>query len=166
VLRRHWTHTLIGLLIVILLWGLSPALLAWMSPTLIGLLLAVPLSKASGSNRAGLGMRRFHLLTTPEESLLPPIMALRDRIDPRFREAVAGANLVALLGDERQRAVHFRYVLPPPAAPRGQPDLQRLAAAAKISDAINDEEAIGWLNPGELLAVLNDRALFEHLLRY
>jgi membrane glycosyltransferase len=166
VLRRHWLHTLIGLLVVILLWWLSPPLLAWMSPTLLGLLLALPFSKASGSSRAGLALQRFNVLTIPEETLPPAVMSLRDRLEPRFQKAVAGAHLLALLSGEPQRVVHFHYVLPAPKPPRGQPDLERLAVSAKLAEAENLNEAIAWLKPGELLAALNDRALFEGLLRY
>jgi membrane glycosyltransferase len=166
VLRRHWLHTLCGGLAVALVWWSSPVLLAWMSPTLLGLLLALPLSKASGSIDAGLALLRLDLLQTPEESLLPQVMALRDRLQSRFRAAVDGADLPALLGDAGQREAHFRYVLTPPAAPRGQPDLDRLTAVAKIAEAHDAGEAISWLNRGELLAVLSESALFEQLLRY
>ncbi|MGH8178127.1 MAG: glucans biosynthesis glucosyltransferase MdoH, partial [Steroidobacter sp.] len=44
----HWPHLVMGVLIGVVAYLISPTLLAWLSPTLAGLLLAVPLSKLSG----------------------------------------------------------------------------------------------------------------------
>jgi len=165
VVRRHWLHSLLGLVVSVLLWHLSRDILAWMSPTLIGLLLAIPLSRVSGSAEVGKALLRCHLLRIPEESRQPPVMALRDDLEPGFQKAVAGADLASLLLDAGRQAVHFHHVMPPPRLARGQPDLERLAVAAKLADAATAAEAIQWLTPGELLALLNDRILFEGLLR-
>ncbi len=48
--RRHMFSSFVTAVIV---WFLSPPLLAWLSPALLGLFLAVPLSRASGSERLG-----------------------------------------------------------------------------------------------------------------
>src|SRR5688572_1144327 len=49
----HWPHLLIGIAIGLIAFLISPTLLAWLTPTLAGLLLAVPLSKISGSGKLG-----------------------------------------------------------------------------------------------------------------
>ncbi len=165
VVRRHWLHSFLGLLASVLLWKLSRPLLAWMSPTLIGLLLALPLSRVSGSAEAGKALLRWHLLRIPEESDPPAIVAFRDALEPRFRDALADVGIASLLRDDRRRAEHFHYVLPRPKGPRGHLDIEPLAVEAKLSDAHTSTEAIGWLTVGEMLAVLNDRTLFEGLLR-
>src|ERR1700722_11346335 len=47
----HKRHMLLSCVTAVIVWFLSPPLLAWLSPALLGLFLAVPLSRASGSER-------------------------------------------------------------------------------------------------------------------
>jgi len=66
---------------------IATSLLLWMSPTIIGLVLAIPLSWLSGSLAAGLTLKRMGLLMTPEL-----VDELLDRVATgiaRAREAVA-----------------------------------------------------------------------------
>ena len=49
----HKRDMLLAAMTGVILWFLSPPLLAWVSPALLGLLLAVPLSRASGSASLG-----------------------------------------------------------------------------------------------------------------
>ena len=58
--------------------AISWRLLAWMSPALLGLVLAVPLSAFMGSAAAGRRLARMGLLMTPEERTPPPIAAAAD----------------------------------------------------------------------------------------
>ena len=49
---------------------------AWMSPTILGLLLAIFLSLGQPGGRSiGLALRRAGLLLTPEEQMTPPVVA-------------------------------------------------------------------------------------------
>src|SRR5260221_12749669 len=73
IVRRHRSHTLMGLLTLVAGLMISPSLVAWMSPTVGGLVLAVFLSWASGQRSIGLALRRVGLLVTPEEAAVPPI---------------------------------------------------------------------------------------------
>src|ERR1700749_1464968 len=43
--RFHMRHMVLGLITAVIVYFLSPALLAWVSPALLGLFLAVPLSR-------------------------------------------------------------------------------------------------------------------------
>ena len=63
--------------------AISWRLLAWMSPALLGLVLAVPLSAFMGSARAGRRLARLGLLVTPEERRPPPLAAAAERARPR-----------------------------------------------------------------------------------
>jgi membrane glycosyltransferase len=61
-------------------WGavaymLAPDLLTWMSPVLIGMLLAVPLAVWLSRENAGLAARRQGWFLTPEETAPPPVVA-------------------------------------------------------------------------------------------
>lgn len=76
-LARHGVHTLLGLLVTLFLLWLSAALLYWMLPIVIGLLMAIPLSAFSGSARAGQWLARRGLLDIPEELAPPKIMKRR-----------------------------------------------------------------------------------------
>src|SRR6185436_18773629 len=60
--RRHWLQTLSGLVLSIVLLAVSPPLFAWMTPALLGLMLALPLSAASGSPAFGKALRTLGLL--------------------------------------------------------------------------------------------------------
>ena len=51
--RFHQRHMLLSCVTAVIVWFLSPPLLAWVSPALLGLFLAVPLSRASGSECLG-----------------------------------------------------------------------------------------------------------------
>ncbi len=53
---------------------ISPALFWWMSPVILGLVLAVPLAAITASRAAGQGLRRIGLLTVPEERTPPAVM--------------------------------------------------------------------------------------------
>src|SRR5688572_22329403 len=48
-LRRHWLQTLSGIVVTVVLVYVSFPLFVWMSPALVGLVCALPLSAASGS---------------------------------------------------------------------------------------------------------------------
>ncbi|WP_394171572.1 glucans biosynthesis glucosyltransferase MdoH [Saccharospirillum alexandrii] len=76
-LASHGVQTALGLLILGLLLWLSSSLLYWMLPTVIGLILAIPLSALSGSKTAGRWLAKWGLLGIPEEVTPPGIMQRR-----------------------------------------------------------------------------------------
>jgi membrane glycosyltransferase len=164
-LRRHWLHTLSGLVVSITLLSVSPPLFAWMSPALIGLVLAVPLSAASGSAMLGKALRAVGLLVVPEEVALPRVVALRNEIEHRLEALLDGVTIERLLLDDLARQRHFAAVQPRPAASRGKPDVMFMTARAKLADAHTVAEALSWLTPQERMAVLGDRDLFHVLAR-
>jgi membrane glycosyltransferase len=161
--QRHRWHMGCGLLMAIAAWSISPAILAWLSPTLAGLLLAVPLSWASGSVQIGDALRRACLLVTPEESD-PPALHLA-------REATAAAmpplpedGIRALVSDKTMRETHYKWATSMPRL-RGAPEPSYLTASEKVWDARSREEALTWLEPKERVHVAGHRAMVEHLVR-
>lgn len=71
-------HQFIGIsvaavLVTAMLLFTAPGLLLWFSPLLAGLLLAIPLAVAMGSQRVGLALRNFRLLLTEAETDPPEI---------------------------------------------------------------------------------------------
>ncbi|WP_051208396.1 glucans biosynthesis glucosyltransferase MdoH [Saccharospirillum impatiens] len=86
-LLRHGLHTALGLLVLTLLLWLGSSLLYWMLPTVIGLILAIPLSALSGSKVAGRWLARGGLLGIPEEQTPPNIMKRRLKLLDTYRAA-------------------------------------------------------------------------------
>ncbi len=164
-LRRHWLQTLSGVVVSVVLLYVSPDLFVWMSPALVGLVCALPLSAASGSAALAKISRFFGFLTIPEEVNVPRVIALRDEAEARLEELLDGVTIERLLSDEIARQRHFAAVLPRPPATRGHPDVMFITARAKLGDAHTAAEALSWLSPPERLAVLGDRDLFHVLVQ-
>src|SRR3954452_5456434 len=74
IVRRHRLHTALGLIAGISAFSIATSLFLWMSPTIVGLVLAIPLSWLSGQLEAGLALKQMGLLMTPEETRTPPVV--------------------------------------------------------------------------------------------
>ncbi|MXQ10808.1 glucans biosynthesis glucosyltransferase MdoH [Microvirga makkahensis] len=165
IVRRHRAHTVLGALAGISAFMIATSLFLWMSPTIIGLLLAIPLSWLSGQLGAGLALKRLGLLMTPEEHR-PPTIATRAN-ELQIRNATLGFDdedsLRAIYSDPVLRERHIEML--PTVAPRkrGIIETERALAEAKLVDAETIEDAISWLHPKERMVVLHDRALLNML---
>jgi membrane glycosyltransferase len=164
-LTRHGLHTLLGLGVAGMLAWFEPSLLPWMAPALLGLALAIPLSAASGSATLGKFSRWCGMLVIPEEVGTPQVIALRDEFERALTTQLDAVSLERLLEDDGMRQRHFAAILPPAPPVRGKPDLTLLSARGKVGDAVRLDEALAWLSPRELVAAVNDRELFNGLLR-
>jgi membrane glycosyltransferase len=146
---------------------ISPAILAWMAPTLVGLVGAVVISWASGSAEFGLAFRRAKLLMIPEEREPPAIigatMAQQTLAAHDLPEVEDG--LITVVEDRRVRELHERVALSTPLRPRGKPELEPVMAAAKIAEAVSLEEVLIWLTPKERMAVLAHQPLIAALVK-
>lgn len=165
IVQRHWRHTLLGIIAAVAAFSISPYIFAWMSPTIVGLWLAVPSSWASASAGIGWALRRARLLLIPEESAPPPI-AERAVVLGREFEAMALEDRKALdlvHGDSTFRDLHQTIIQVPPARVRGRIDADRVIAEAKLTDAQSIEDARAWLSGRETVLVLHDRALIALL---
>lgn len=160
--RIHWVHTVIGVLTGVVAYLISPTLLLWLTPTLAGLLLAIPLSKMSGSVRVGRLMHALGLLRTPEEKHAPSVIKRRDELMAQAKEPARDA-LRYLAADRQARYAHVTGNLPRPAETRGHPDPHRLTAEQKVHDATTLNEALTWLGPAEKVHVAGDPRLLERL---
>lgn len=161
IIRRHRTHTVLGVVTGISAFLIATSLFAWMSPTIVGLVLAIPLSWASGQLAIGLWLKRHKLLVTPEEGD-PPAVALRaNALQAEFDAAGFddADGLRALHADPSLREAHEAML--PEAAPRrrGEIEPDRAVAQAKLVDAETIDDAAIWLKPKERMVVLHDRAL-------
>jgi membrane glycosyltransferase len=167
VVRRHGTHTLFGVVLAAAAYAVSPVALAWMSPVILGLVLAIPVSAITGWPAVGKAVRKCGLLVTPEE--IDPPAVLR-----RANELIAGWDtlrplvtdaLARLASDAPLRALHAMMVSSTPERHKGEHDVDVLLGLAKLDDAESLEEASALLSSREKLAVLGNRTGFERLCR-
>ena len=167
IVRRHRAHTALGVLTLFASLLISPSLAAWMSPTIVGLILAIPLSWASGQLWIGVALRRLGLLTTPEETLAPNIVQRSNALSLELASAGHDGDdgLRAVHGDTAFRLQHELFLPSATRRRRGEVDVEEAVATAKLNDAKSLEEAIAWLKPKERMALLNDRALIALLVR-
>ena len=167
IVRRHRSHTLLGVVTLVAAGLLSPSLVIWMSPTIAGLILSIPLSWASGQLSIGVGLRRLGLLATPEETSVPPVVArsnaLAAELQRSGRDGDDGLRAIAL--DEAFRQTHEAFLPDAGRRRRGEIEVEEAVAAAKLNDAQSLEDANTWLKRKERLAVLGDRALIAMLAR-
>jgi membrane glycosyltransferase len=96
IIREYWPLPLVGVGLAVVAWLISPTYLAWVSPLLIGLFLAIPVAKLSGEHYL---LRRLFL--TPEE--LSPPKELTVRFKSQLRP---GDQFIHALLDPFYNAIH------------------------------------------------------------
>jgi membrane glycosyltransferase len=158
----HKRHMLLSCMTAAVVYVLSPSLLAWLSPALLGLFLAVPLSRASGSEALGRTLSRIGLLRTPEEVEEPAMVRRRRQLIAQARD-LPEDGLRYLAGNREARLVHIAGNLPRPTDPRGKPDPHAFTAQQKLIDARALDEALQWLTPVERVEVAADARLLNQL---
>jgi membrane glycosyltransferase len=167
IVRRHRWHTLLGILTGLSAFLIATSLFLWMSPTILGLVLAIPISWLSGSLAAGLALRRMGLLQTPDEYRPPEIVEKANALQ-RANASLGFDDEDALSVLHRDAAFRERHEAMLPHRPhraRGEFEADRVMAEAKIIDAETLADATAWLKPKERMIVLNDRALLSLAMR-
>jgi membrane glycosyltransferase len=160
--RFHHRHMILSCVTAVIAYFLSPSLLAWVSPALLGLFLAVPLSRLSGSEAMGAFLSRFALLRTPEEQQTPALVARREQL-VRDSEELPRDGLHYLARHRDARLIHINGNLARPPDPRGKPDPHIFTAEQKLLDARSLNEALQWLTPVERVEVAADGRLLNKL---
>jgi len=160
--QYHMRDTLIAAMTGAILWFLSPPLLAWVSPALLGLLIAIPLSRASGSRALGGALSRFGLLRTPEEVVVPALVRRRAELVGQARP-LPDDGLKYLARNREARLAHIEGNLPRPPDPPGRPDPHAFTARQKLLDAHSLEEALEWLTRVERVEVAGSEQLLNML---
>jgi membrane glycosyltransferase len=158
----HRRHMLLSAVTAVVVYFISPSLLAWLSPALLGLFLAVPLSRLSGSEFFGRLLAKCALLRTPEEVDVPALVARREELAQRSAP-LPEDGLRYLARHTQDRRTHVNGNLARPPDPRGQPDPHAFTAAQKLKDARSLDEALQWLTPVERVEVAGDGRLLEQL---
>lgn len=151
--RQYIPHTLFGIAAGIAAYAVSPSLFLWMTPVIIGMVLAIPLAAFTASRLAGIAFRHWGLLLIPEEVAPPPVLArARELMLKRLGDVDLDA-VRRLASDPALLAAH-RAMLPPERARKSDPDLA--LGLTKVEESDNLDAALAELSPKELAAVLTD----------
>ena len=132
VFRRYWGHTVFGLVLGGVSWVVSPPLLAWMSPVVVGLVVAAPLAWGTGRVGAGAALRRMGVLRTPEEVSPPAVLVEAGGLVAAFSQ-VEGDAFARLRGDAGLLTAHLSML--PPGRVQGEAfDAALLVGLAKMAE--------------------------------
>lgn len=153
-IRQYTFPTLLGLLLGAGAYAVSTPLLLWMSPVVVGLVLAIPVASMTARSSIGRGLRRVGILLTPEEREPPPVLVRADELTAEGPAVAVDDPLTLLMGDGGLRDVHFTMLGSLPPRRKGDIDVHLALARSKIEDADDREEAISLLTPKEVFAVL------------
>lgn len=159
-LRKYSVPTLFGIAMAISAYAVSLALLLWMMPVILGLLLAIPLAMLSSSASA---RSTSSLFKTPEDTSPPQVLLRANELANTLHRAVC-CPLLELRRDADLRAAHLKNLSGPKPRNRGEVDPHLAVARAKIEDAETFDEAAAFLTPREKFAVLNSPAVLGALL--
>ncbi len=163
IVRKHRSHVALGIIAGIITYVISPPLFAWMSPTILGLVMAIAISWGTGLSSVGLALRRIGLLWTPEERRPPQIVERANALQAHYRDFDVVDGVAALHEDETLRERHSGLLPHLPRRKRGEIDRDKVIAEAKISDAETISDAAAWLSNRERTITFQDRALVAML---
>jgi membrane glycosyltransferase len=160
-LRKYALPTLFGIMMTITAYAVSLPLLLWMTPVIVGLLLAIPIALLSSTSDGA--DRPVRLFATPEQTSPPPVLVRANQL--AAAPSAIGCALLDLRKDADLLEAHLVNLPTGGNRARGQINPHLAIARAKIEDAESLEEARQFLNPRETFAVLTSptvlRTLFE-----
>lgn len=156
--RKFAGPTLCGLVLALSAYAVSWPLLLWMSPVVVGLLLAIPLGVLTSSRLQAPGV-----FATPETNSPPAVVLRANELVASEPIETAGA-LHQLSRDQELLGEHLGSLSL--ASPRkfGPVHVPLATARAKIEECESFEDAAAWLDKPELRAVLSHPMLLQRLL--
>lgn len=160
--RRYALPTLFGIVMAMTAYVVSLPLLLWMTPVIVGLLLAIPIGLLSSTTSSGKTGRPPRLFATPEQTSPPPVLVRANQLAGASRETIS-CPMLELRNDAGLLEAHLDNLPADDKRPRGQVNPHLAIARAKIEDARSLEEALEFLNSRETFAVLNSRAALQTL---
>jgi len=163
VMRRYAWHTAFGLLLALAAYGVSVSLFAWMTPVILGLILAVPLAQWTANSATGRTLRRMKLLLTPEESRPPEILQRANALAAEFSGDGRRSALERLFADPALLAAHRAMLPQAPARKPGEIDVARVVALARLDDCATLQQVKAALTRAELMALLSDARGLDRL---
>src|SRR4029077_180743 len=174
--RRHWGHTLIGLVWGAVVWNIDHRTFWWFAPVIAGMICAIPLSVWTSRSSWGGRARSLGLFLTPEETTPPAEldtlrvrMALLEKAsaaaprhaDASIAEAVLDPYVNAIhvsLQREKSLNPEFREALARFGA--GKPEVRELSERllAKGPETLNAQEKLLILSDADVMSRLHRQA--------
>jgi membrane glycosyltransferase len=161
-LCKYSVPTLFGIAMAISAYAVSFALLLWMMPVIIGLLLAIPIALLSSSASASSTSRLFE---TPAVTSPPQVLRRANELANAQQQTIS-CPLLELRRNALLREAHLNNLFDSKPRKRGEVDPHLAIARAKIEDAETFEEAAAFLSPREKFAVLDAPAVLRALLAF
>jgi membrane glycosyltransferase len=149
IVSEYWPLPIAGIALGALAWWIAPTYLAWVSPLLIGLVLAIPVAQFSGRTDAFSGLFR-----TPEELYPPEELAARFQLQLRD-----GDQFIQAVLDPFYNAVHValqRARETDPPAVEGYVESLATKLFKDGPDSLTSQQKRALLADGETLAYLHD----------
>ncbi|MCH4091799.1 glucans biosynthesis glucosyltransferase MdoH [Acetobacter sp.] len=162
IVKGYWRYTVFGLILGTAAWAVSISLFLWMTPVLLGLVLAIPLAAFTASRDAGQVLRRLGLLLVPEETQTPDVLLKAAAAMQTPAPDLPEEAMMALLADPALLAAH-RAMLPPARRPGDPIDAERLVGLLKLQEARSLTEAETTLTTKEKAAALGDATALDRL---
>ena len=156
--RKFAVPTLCGFLMGLSAFAVSLPLLLWMSPVIVGLMIAIPLGLLTSRRLGPAG-----LFATPEDNHPPPVVLRANELAASERIEVTGA-LQQLRQDTESLKHHLDSLPRVNHRKLGQVDVPLATARAKTDQCETFDEALSWLDKSEIRAVLNNAAVLQRIL--
>jgi membrane glycosyltransferase len=156
--RKLAVPTLCGVLMGLSAFAVSIPLLLWMSPVIVGLVLAIPLGLLISRQSRAAG-----LFATPEDNRPPPVVLRANELTASARIQVTGA-LQQLRQDAEMLKYHLNLLPRISHLKLRQIDVPLATARAKIDQCETFDEAVDWLDKTEIRAVLNNAVALQRVL--
>lgn len=150
VVYRHRWHGVAGIALAIAARSISWAMLAWLTPAVAGMILAVPLSLLSGSPMLGACFANLGLLRTPLEANPPEVRRRMEEVLPFYRRTVAqAADLADMVADRPRLLRHLAMIDQVPRRFEHPIDALEATADLKVRAARTIDDAVSGLTAQE-----------------
>jgi membrane glycosyltransferase len=161
--RTYAFPTMLGAALGAGAYAVSAPLLLWMSPVVVGLMLAIPIAAVTARASVGRALRAAGLLLTPEEREPPAVLTRANELASARPPDRIERPLARLLGDRALRAAHERMLKDVQPRAKGEVDVHLAVALMRIDDAADRNQAVAMLSPREAFAVMADRDALRRL---
>lgn len=173
-LRRHWGHTIVGIVWSGLIWRLAPSMFWWFAPVFAGMVLSIPLSVWTSRSSWGARSRSMGLFLTPEEtSPTPELDTLRVRLATmatanEWTQLPHDAGLTEVILDPYVNAIHVSMLREKKLNPNYAEALAQLGTGRPEVRALGEKlltEGPDSLQPPERMLVMSDAETMSWLHR-
>ena len=171
--RRHWGHTLIGVLWGWFTWKLGPGLFWWFTPVLAGMVFSVPLSVLTSRRSLGARAKSVGLFLTPEETRPPmELVSLRSRMkiheltEDETPPGRVHAGLAAAVLDPYVNAIHVTLLREKQLNPVYAEHFTRIGAGTDAARELGEKLLAGGpekLKTSERITVMADQRVMVWL---